>query len=77
MKPPSQELRGSAPQNRKGLQPYLSFHFVIPKAEVLEVGSGVGLHRWELVLEHVNDLRQLRVSPGKLPWLENTFKERC
>lgn len=46
---------------------YLSLDSIISEAQVLQVCGGVGLHRGELVLQHMNDLRQLGVTPGKLP----------
>lgn len=46
---------------------HFSLHPIVPVAQVLQVGGGVGLHRGEVVLQHVDHLRQLRVAPGKLP----------
>lgn len=46
---------------------YLRLDSIISEAQVLQVCGGVGLHRGELVLQHMNDLRQLGVTPGKLP----------
>lgn len=45
---------------------YLGLYSIIAVAQVLQVRGGVGLHRGEVVLQHVNHLRQLRVAPGKL-----------
>lgn len=56
---------------------YLRFHFVIPEAEVLKVGSRVRLHRRELVLQHVNDFRQFWVSPSELPSLHEHIQEKA
>lgn len=72
-----EEARGlvflvALPWKSSGSSTYLCFHFVIPEAEVLQIGSCVGLHRRELVLQHVNDLGQLRISPRKLPSSDST-----
>lgn len=48
---------------------------VITIAQVLQVGGCVGLHGGEVVLQHVDHLCQLRVTPSKFPgitgWLQN------
>lgn len=49
------------------LRLHLRFDLVVSKAEVLEVGSGVGLDRWELMLQHLDHLRQLWIPPAELP----------
>lgn len=46
---------------------YLHLHFVVAKAQMLQIGRSICLDGWELVLQHVNDLWQLRITPGKLP----------
>lgn len=48
-------------------QPYLHLDPVVPVTQVLQVGGGVGLDGGEVMLQHVDDLRQLGVAPGKLP----------
>lgn len=40
---------------------------IVAVAQVLQVGGCVGLHGGEVVLQHVDHLRQLRVTPRKLP----------
>lgn len=47
--------------------PYLRFDLVVSEAEVLEVGGRIGLHRWELMLQHLDHLWQLWVPPAELP----------
>jgi hypothetical protein len=43
---------------------------------MLQVGCGICLDRWELVLQHVNDFWQLRVTPGKLPtWKRHSIRK--
>jgi len=44
---------------------HLTLDSIITKAQVLEVGSCVGLHRGEVVLQHVDYLCQLGVTPRK------------
>lgn len=46
---------------------YLRLDLVVSKAEVLQIGSGVGLDRWKLVLQHLDHLWQLWIPPAKLP----------
>ena len=46
---------------------YLHLAPVVSVAEVLQVGCSVSLDGREVVLQHVDDLRQLRVTPRKLP----------
>ena len=59
---------GCVEQGRTGaVRTYLSLDSIISEAQVLQVCGGVGLHRGELVLQHMNDLGQLGVTPGKLP----------
>ena len=61
-------MEGTAPPGAcQALGAYLHFHFVVAKAQVLQVGGRVRLHGRELVLQHVNDFGQLGVTPGKLP----------
>lgn len=40
---------------------------IITVAQVLQVGGCIGLNGGEVVLQHVDHLRQLRVTPRKLP----------
>lgn len=47
--------------------PYLHLDPVVSVTQVLQVGGGVGLDGGEVMLQHVDDLRQLRVTPSKLP----------
>lgn len=47
--------------------PYLHLDPVVSVAQVLQVGGGVGLDGGEVMLQHVDDLWQLRVTPSKLP----------
>lgn len=47
--------------------PYLHLDPVVSVTQVLQVGGGVGLDGGEVMLQHVDDLRQLRVAPSKLP----------
>lgn len=47
--------------------PYLHLDPVVSVAQVLQVGGGVGLDRGEVMLQHVDDLGQLGVTPSKLP----------
>lgn len=57
---------------------YLHLHFVVAKAQVLQVGRGIRLHGRELVLQHVNDFWQLRVTPGKLPtWKRHGIRKEA
>lgn len=44
---------------------YLCLNAVIAIAQVLQVGGCVSLHGREVVLQHVNHLRQLWVTPRK------------
>lgn len=46
---------------------YLCLHSIIAITQVLQVGGCVGLHRGEVVLQHVDHLHQLWVTPRKLP----------
>ena len=46
---------------------HLQFGPVVPVAQVLQVGGSVGLDRGEVVLQHVDHLRELGVAPRKLP----------
>ncbi len=46
---------------------YLRFDLVVSEAEVLEVGSSIGLDWWELMLQHLDHLWQLWIPPAKLP----------
>ena len=46
---------------------HLGLDLVVPEAEVLQVGGRVGLDRRELVLQHLDHLRQLWVPPAELP----------
>lgn len=55
--------------------PYLHLDPVVSVAQVLQVGGGVGLDRGEVMLQHVDDLRQLRVTPRKLS--EGKRRENC
>lgn len=56
-------------KNRKN--PGSTTHFcldsIVTVAQVLQVRGCVGLHRGEVVLQHVDHLCQLRVTPSKLP----------
>lgn len=45
---------------------YLGLDSIISEAQVLQICSRVGLHWGEVMLQHVNHLCQLRVTPGKL-----------
>lgn len=47
--------------------PYLHLDPVVSVTQVLQVGGGVGLDGGEVMLQHVDDLRQLGVTPSKLP----------
>lgn len=47
--------------------PHLHFDLAVSVAQVLQVGSGVGLHRWEVMLQHMDHLRKFRVAPRKFP----------
>lgn len=47
--------------------PYLHLDPVVAVAQVLQVGGGVGLYGGEVMLQHVDDLGQLGVTPSKLP----------
>lgn len=49
-----------------GAGTYLRLNSIITEAQVLQIGSCVGLHRGEVVLQHVNYLHQLWVTPRKL-----------
>lgn len=49
-----------------GLSPYLHLDPVVSVAQMLQVGGGVGLDGGEVMLQHVDDLWKLRVTPGKL-----------
>lgn len=55
------------PTAQRVLSPYLHLDPVVSVAQVLQVGGGIGLHRGEVMLQHVDDLRQLGVTPRKLP----------
>lgn len=52
---------------QRASSPYLHLHPVVSVAQVLQVGGGVGLDGGEVMLQHVDDLWQLRVTPRKLP----------
>lgn len=54
---------------------YLRFDLVVSEAEVLEVGSGVRLDWWELMLQHLDHLWQLGIPPAKLPADAHTYTE--
>ena len=57
---------------------YLRFDLVVTEAQVLQIGRSVGLHGRELVLQHLDNFRQLWVSPAKLPAQQNgRDRERC
>lgn len=45
---------------------YLTLDSIITKTQVLQVGSRIGLHRGEMVLQHGDYLSQLGVTPCKL-----------
>lgn len=47
--------------------PHLHLDPVVSVTQVLQEGGGVGLHGGEVMLQHVDDLWQLGVAPGKLP----------
>ena len=46
---------------------YLHFDAVVSVTQVLEVGCSVGLDRGEVMLQHVDHLREIGVTPCKLP----------
>lgn len=51
---------------------------IITVAQMLQVRGCVGLHGGEVVLQHVDHLRQLRVTPRKLPGITGEAqKHRC
>lgn len=54
--------------------PYLHLDPVVSVAQVLQVGGGVGLDGGEVMLQHVDDFRQLGVTPRKLPEGNRTEK---
>lgn len=47
--------------------PHLHFDLAVSIAQVLQVGGGIGLHRREVMLQHVDHLRKFRVTPRKFP----------
>ena len=55
--------------------PYLHLDPVVSVAQVLQVGGGVGLDGGEVMLQHVDDLRQLWVAPCKFPVGKNKGTE--
>lgn len=55
----------------------LGFDLVVSEAEMLKVGCSVGLHRWELVLQHLDHLWQLRISPTKLSAQTQKDRDTC
>lgn len=58
-----------------GAVTHLGFDLVVSEAEVLQVGRRVGLDGRELVLQHLDHLRQLRIPPAKLPAERQTQAE--